>query len=116
MIRKIAIALTGVLVALAVMVRLKPDTTYAQAGPYDLVIRNGRVIDGTGSPWYRADVAVRGDTIALIAPSIPDKAARVIDANGHIVSPDSSISIITRAKTFLSCQALTTTSDRVLRR
>src|ERR687897_780448 len=87
MIRKIAIALTGVLVALAVMVRLKPDTTYAQAGPYDLVIRNGRVIDGTGSPWYRADVAVRGDTIALIAPSIPDKAARVIDANGHIVSP-----------------------------
>ena len=61
---------------------------YAQAPqPYDLVIRNGRIIDGTGSPWYRADVAVRGDTIALIAPSITDPAAQVIDANGQIVSP-----------------------------
>src|SRR5918993_5404934 len=87
MIRKIAIALTGVLVALAVMVRLKPDTTYAQAGPYDLVIRNGRVIDGTGSPWYRADVAVRGDTIARIASSISEPATRVVDANGQTVAP-----------------------------
>ena len=61
---------------------------FAQApAPYDLVIRNGRVIDGTGSPWYRADVAVRGDTIALIAPAISAPAARVIDANGQIVSP-----------------------------
>ena len=61
--------------------------TYAQTVPYDLVIRNGRVIDGTGSPWYRADVAVRGDVIAAIAPSITDNAARVIDARGQVVAP-----------------------------
>ena len=61
--------------------------TRAQTQPYDLVIRNGRVVDGTGSPWYRADIGVRGDTIAAIAPSIADKAARVIDAGGQIVSP-----------------------------
>ena len=81
--------LAGLLVAGAGMVRLRPDTTYRSAGaaPYDLVIRNGRIIDGTGSPWYRADVAVRGDTIALIAPAITDPAAQVIDANGQIVSP-----------------------------
>jgi dihydroorotase/N-acyl-D-amino-acid deacylase len=60
---------------------------YAQTAPYDLVVRNGRVIDGTGSPWYRADVAVRGDVIAAIAPSIADNAARVIDARGQIVAP-----------------------------
>jgi dihydroorotase/N-acyl-D-amino-acid deacylase len=59
----------------------------AQAPVYDLVIRNGRIVDGTGSPWYRADIAVRGDTIALIAASIPDPATRVIDAGGQIVSP-----------------------------
>jgi N-acyl-D-amino-acid deacylase len=82
--------LAGLMVAGAGMVRLKPDTTYLHAQapqPYDLVIRNGRIIDGTGSPWYRADVAVRGDTIALIAPSITDPAGQVIDANGQIVSP-----------------------------
>ena len=70
-----------------VMVRLKPDTTYAQGPQYDLVIRNGRILDGTGSPWYRADVGLRGDTIAAIAPSITDPAARTIDAGGQIVSP-----------------------------
>src|SRR6187401_163622 len=54
---------------------------------YDVVIRNGRVLDGTGSPWYRADVAIRGDSIARIAKSIDEPAARVIDAAGAIVSP-----------------------------
>lgn len=58
------------------------------AGPaYDLVIRNARVVDGTGSPWFRADVAVRGDTIVAIAPSITGPATRVIDAKGLVVSP-----------------------------
>jgi N-acyl-D-amino-acid deacylase len=52
----------------------------AQTPPYDLLIRNGRIVDGTGSPWYRGDVAVRGDTIARIAPRIDAPAARVVDA------------------------------------
>ena len=38
--------------------------------PYDLVLRNARIVDGTGSPWYRADLAIRGDTIARIAPAL----------------------------------------------
>ena len=54
----------------------------AQAPAYDLVLRNGRVVDGTGSPWQRADLAIRGDTIVRIAPSIPDRATRVIDVEG----------------------------------
>jgi N-acyl-D-amino-acid deacylase len=54
---------------------------------YDLLIRGGRVVDGTGSPWYRADVAVRGDQIAAIAPRIDSPAARVIDASGLVVAP-----------------------------
>jgi dihydroorotase/N-acyl-D-amino-acid deacylase len=55
--------------------------------PYDLVLRNARIVDGTGSPWYRADLAVRGDTIARIAPAITEPAARVIDVGGGVVAP-----------------------------
>jgi N-acyl-D-amino-acid deacylase len=58
-----------------------------QGAAFDLVIRNGRIIDGTGSPWYRGDVAIRGDTIARIAPRIDAPAARVIDAGGKVVAP-----------------------------
>jgi len=59
----------------------------AQTQPFDLIIRNGRIVDGTGSPWYRADIAVRGDTIARIAPRIEAPAARIIDAAGQVVAP-----------------------------
>jgi len=58
-----------------------------QASPYDLVLRGGRVVDGAGGPWYRADVAITGDAIARIAPSITDAATRVIDLGGLVVAP-----------------------------
>ena len=48
---------------------------------------NGRIIDGTGSPWYRGDIAVRQDTIVRIAPRIDAAAGRVIDAGGKVVAP-----------------------------
>ena len=60
---------------------------YGQAPAYDLLIRNGRIVDGTGSPWYRGDVAVRGDTIARMARRIEAPAGRVIDAAGRVVAP-----------------------------
>src|SRR6187455_1621523 len=59
----------------------------AQTPPFDLVLRNGRIVDGTGSPWYRADLAIKGDTIVRIAPSIADTAARTIDVSGLVVTP-----------------------------
>ncbi len=59
----------------------------AQEPAFDLLIRNGRVIDGTGSPWYRADVALRGDTIARIAYRIDAPAARTVDAGGQVIAP-----------------------------
>ena len=62
-------------------------TPAAQAPAYDLVIRNGRIIDGTGSPWYRGDIGVRGDSIVRIAPRIDAPATRVIDAAGRVVAP-----------------------------
>lgn len=58
-------------------------------GPWDLLITGGTVIDGTGGERYRADVAVRGDRIVRISrTALPhEPAARVIDAEGRIVSP-----------------------------
>lgn len=54
---------------------------------YDVLIANGRIIDGTGSPWYNGSVAIRGDRIAAIG-SLPGARARdTIDARGQIVSP-----------------------------
>jgi dihydroorotase/N-acyl-D-amino-acid deacylase len=58
-----------------------------QNQPYDLLLRNGRIIDGTGSPWYRGDIAIRGDTIVQIAPSITEPATRVIDLGGQVSVP-----------------------------
>ena len=57
------------------------------AEPYDIVLRGGRIVDGTGDPWFRADVAIRGDTIVRIAPSIREPARRVIDVGGLVVAP-----------------------------
>ena len=49
---------------------LVPVLTSGQTPAYDLVLRNGRIVDGTGSPWYKADLAIKGDTIVRIAPAI----------------------------------------------
>src|SRR5918911_863967 len=57
------------------------------APPYDLVIINGRVVDGTGNPWFRADVAVKDGRIARIGHIDPAQAREVIDARGAIVAP-----------------------------
>ena len=54
------------------------------------LIRNARVVDGSGSPWRYGDVALAGDRIAAVAPagSIPtENCAEVVDASGHVVCP-----------------------------
>jgi len=59
----------------------------AQPAPYDVLLKNGRIVDGTGSPWFTGDVAIRGDAIAKIAPSITEPATRVIDVHGSVIAP-----------------------------
>ncbi len=62
----------------------------AAAGAYDVVITNGRVVDGTGAAWFWGDIALRGDRIARIAPrGVLRNAAtrRRLDAGGMIVAP-----------------------------
>src|SRR5438552_4715450 len=77
--RRSFIAVAVVLAALA--------APRAQSPAYDILIKHARIVDGTGSPWYRADLAIRGDSIVKIAPSIDAPAARTIDAGGRVVAP-----------------------------
>ncbi|HKD38610.1 MAG TPA: D-alanyl-D-alanine carboxypeptidase, partial [Pirellulales bacterium] len=55
--------------------------------PFDVLIQNGRIYDGSGNPWYSADIGIRGDRIAAIGKLGDAKAAKVIDAAGRAVSP-----------------------------
>ena len=59
----------------------------AASSPYDLVIRNGRIVDGTGSPWYAGDIAIAGGKIAAIGHLADAPARRTLDARGMVVAP-----------------------------
>ena len=62
-------------------------STSVTPAAYDIIIRNGHIIDGTGNPWYAADVAIQGDRIAAIGNLSNATAKKEIDAKGQIVSP-----------------------------
>ncbi|HEV2445230.1 MAG TPA: D-aminoacylase, partial [Candidatus Sulfopaludibacter sp.] len=57
------------------------------AADYDILIRGARVLDGAGNPWFRADVAVKGGSIAAVGRLGSATADRVIDAGERIVAP-----------------------------
>jgi dihydroorotase/N-acyl-D-amino-acid deacylase len=59
----------------------------AAANPYDIVIHNGRIIDGTGSPWYAGDIGIRAGKIAALGHLQGQPARRSIDARGMVVAP-----------------------------
>ena len=62
-------------------------TCIAQDAPFDLVITHGRIIDGTGSPWYSGDIGIRDGRIAAIGNLANSQAKRTIDAHGMVVAP-----------------------------
>src|SRR3990172_4206324 len=53
----------------------------------DVLICNGRIVDGTGNPAFVGDIALSGGKIAAIGQHLPVEAARVVDATGLVVSP-----------------------------
>ena len=62
---------------------------YAQSSPapFDVVIENGRIVDGTGSPWYSADLGIRSGRIAAIGKLAGKDATKRVDARGLVVAP-----------------------------
>ena len=81
------VATAGLAGALVTTWAALPAASTAQRPAYDVVIAGGRVVDGTGSPWYRADVGIAGDRILRIGDLSGATAATRIDATGLVVSP-----------------------------
>jgi N-acyl-D-amino-acid deacylase len=74
---------------LLVLLGLVPAGCHSAApeAGYDVLIRHGHILDGTGNPWYAGDIAIQGDRIAAIGQLEGVQAKRVIDASGLVVSP-----------------------------
>jgi N-acyl-D-amino-acid deacylase len=64
-----------------------PGFSSAAEQTYDVVIRGGKIVDGTGNPWFYGDVALRGDRIAAVGRVPAGSGKREIDARGLIVAP-----------------------------
>lgn len=92
-------ALASILAAAACLLVLAPAASLTPSGApvfadarlgaqqYDVILRNGRVLDGTGNPWFRADVALRGDRIAAVGDLAGATAPTELDATGLYVAP-----------------------------
>src|SRR5215218_3627098 len=64
-------------------------TTFAQTGAstYDIVITNARIIDGTGNPWFRGEIAIKDGRIVKVGRIDKTSAGQIIDAHDQIVAP-----------------------------
>ena len=77
-----------------------PVTKSTQSPQYDLLIKGGQIIDGSGRAGYVADLAVKGDRIAAIGNLSQTTAARIIDAQGLVVTPGF-IDMLGQSETYL---------------
>lgn len=69
------------------VILLCPGVHLFADAPYDLLLRNGKIVDGTGNPWFRGDLAVRNGRIVAVGRVPPGPAKREIDAKGLVVAP-----------------------------
>jgi N-acyl-D-aspartate/D-glutamate deacylase len=68
------------------LLALLASPALADEPAFDLVLRGGKIVDGSGNPWYYGDVAIRGERIVAVG-RVPGKGKREIDATGLIVAP-----------------------------
>jgi len=82
------VILAGLVCALAACQSKTPPTSTTPVDPtFDVLITNGRIVDGTGAPWFRGDVGVIGDRIAAIGQLAVRKAKTTVDASNLVVAP-----------------------------
>src|SRR5215471_11833185 len=92
---KISIAFTLLLLLTTYLIPVS-----SQSPDYDLVIRNGRIVDGSGRAPFQADLGIKGDKILRIGGLPGASAKRTIDAKGQIVAPGF-IDMLGQSETFL---------------
>src|SRR6266496_1351685 len=73
--------------ALALLLLLGTAPVWAAEADFDLVIRDGRIVDGSGNPWFFGDVAIRADRIVRVGRVPPGSAKRELNARGLVVAP-----------------------------
>ena len=96
---RIRVSLSLILTAM-LLFSFVPNSTTAAKAQYDLLIKNGLVIDGSGRAGYVADIAIKGDRIAAIGKLKNARGARVIDAAGMVVAPGF-IDMLGQSETYL---------------
>ena len=84
-----------------------------QAADYDILIRNARVVDGSGNPWFLADVAVRDGRVVAVGRLTGRSAYRTIEADRRVLAPGSSMYTPTSRAQSRRCLAETTICSTV---
>jgi N-acyl-D-amino-acid deacylase len=79
--------MTRFAICAALLLAVASACSRSSVADYDLVILNGRIVDGTGSPWYRGDVGIADGVIDEIGDLSAASARQVIDAHGMVVAP-----------------------------
>src|SRR5262245_57790233 len=72
---------------LALLALLLPLGVFTNATDFDLIITGGRIVDGTGNPWFEADIAIKDGRIAAIGKIEPLRAAQASSAKGRCIAP-----------------------------
>lgn len=78
---------TFLLLLLTLILSCVPMSSAQTAAKFDLVIANGRIVDGSGNPWFRGSIAIKDGKIVKIGRIEPSAGERYIDAKNHIVAP-----------------------------
>src|SRR5262245_45598587 len=84
---KCLVALAAWLLSIGIVALAQSKPAAGASPTYDLLITHGRIIDGSGNPWYSGDIAVQGDRIVAIGKLEGATAKKVIDASGLVVAP-----------------------------
>jgi N-acyl-D-amino-acid deacylase len=79
--------LPTLIIVWAALLALPGTASSQESKPFDLVITNGHIVDGTGSPWYSGDVGIRDGRVAAIGVLSGEARTRTIDAKGMVVAP-----------------------------
>jgi N-acyl-D-amino-acid deacylase len=75
------------MISLRLVIFFTAPLLFAQTSTFDLVISGAQVVDGSGNPWYFADIGIRGDTIAAVGDLRAVNAATRLDARGLVAAP-----------------------------
>src|SRR6478735_4850589 len=81
------IAAAALIAAAVALLSVAAARAAATQPAFDLLFTNARIVNGTGSPWFRGEIGVRGDTIAAIAPKLAGTATRTIDVQEQMIAP-----------------------------